>query len=100
MSSCMLHAYRLSPSQCTACHGMGHTPAPRASQIALSVPWRASAADQTFSVNRKYFIVSCICAQKQYVDLQLNLQLNLHLNLQHILFLRAYASNREIFYND
>ena len=27
-----------------------------------------SAADQTFSVNRKYFIVSCICAQKQYVD--------------------------------
>ena len=41
---------------------------PSASQIALSVPWRASAADQTFSVNRKYFIVSCICAQKQYVD--------------------------------
>ena len=41
---------------------------PSASQIALSVPWRASAADQTFSVNRKYFIISCICAQKQYVD--------------------------------
>ena len=47
----------------------GYRPAiPSASQIALSVPWRASAADQTFSVNRKYFIVSCICAQKQYVD--------------------------------
>ena len=29
------------------------------------------AADQTFSVNRKYFIVSCICAQKQYVDFRL-----------------------------
>ena len=41
---------------------------PSASQITLSAPWRASAADQTFSVNRKYFIVSCICAQKQYVD--------------------------------
>ena len=41
---------------------------PSASQIALSAPWRASAADQTFSVNRKYFIVSCICAQKQYLD--------------------------------
>ena len=41
---------------------------PSASQIPLSAPWRASAADQTFSVNRKYFIVSCICAQKQYVD--------------------------------
>ena len=64
---------------------------PSAPQITLSAPWRASAADQTFSANRKYFIVSCICAQKQYVDLQLNLQLNLHLNLQHILFLRAYA---------
>ena len=64
---------------------------PSAPQITLSAPWRASAADQTFSVNRKYFILSCICAQKQYVDLQLNLQLNLHLNLQHILFLRAYA---------
>ena len=45
-----------------------HRPYPSASQIALSVPWRVSAADQTFSVNRKYFIVSCICAQKQYVD--------------------------------
>ena len=43
-------------------------PYPSASQIALSVPWRVSAAIQTFSVNRKYFIISCICAQKQYVD--------------------------------
>ena len=29
---------------------------------------RSRSADQTFSVNRKYFIVSCICAQKQYLD--------------------------------
>ena len=43
---------------------------PSASHIALSVPWRVRAADQTFSVNIKYFIISCICAQKQYVDLQ------------------------------
>ena len=47
---------------------MGQMNTPSASQIALSVPWRVSAADQTFSVNRKDFIVSFICAQKQYVD--------------------------------
>ena len=52
-------------------------PPPSASQIALSVPWRVSAADQTFSVNRKYFIVSCICAQKQYVDFR-SVILDLH----------------------
>eukprot|EP01048_Picozoa_sp_COSAG05_P013624 COSAG05_NODE_1468_length_4793_cov_6.365069_1_plen_87_part_00 len=48
--------------------GLGTHTVPSASQIALSVPWRASAADQKFLVNIKYFIVSCICAQKQYVD--------------------------------